>query len=319
MEKPSLEYKDKQNTDKLVTSTPPTYEYRNRVVECLRKRYSFLSVQNIGKSVLGRPIQALRLGDCSDGAVLLAAAFHANEWLTALLLLTFAEDLCAALDTGGSIAGIDCRKALLGHGVMIIPCVNPDGVEISLNGAQGALELSGEVERISGGCTTPEQLSGWSANARGVDLNRNYDAGWHISRQLERSMGVDSPSPRRYGGETPESEPETQAMVELCRRSDFRSVIAFHSQGEEIYWRYGDKTPSRSQLMARVFAVSSGYTLASPENIASHAGFKDWFISKFERPGFTVEIGKGKNPLPIEDLDSIYPRLEELLMLAAAI
>lgn len=33
------------------------------------------------------------------------------------------------------------------------------------------------------------------------------------------------------------------------------------------------------------------------------------------RPGFTIEIGRGKNPLPIEELEPIYARLLEMLLL----
>ena len=92
---------------------------------------------------------------------------------------------------------------------------------------------------------------------------------------------------------------------------------ALHSQGEEIYWRYGENTPSRSRIMAEIMGASSGYTVADPEGMASHGGFKDWFISEFCRPGFTVEFGLGENPLPVEDFESIYEKTREMLLLAA--
>lgn len=294
---------------RIVNSDIPTQETRAAQADALCRRYSFLTKQEIGKSVLGRPIYALKLGDCDD-AVLYAAAFHALEWLTAMVVMRFLETLCMALDEGRQIAGVDCRRAMLGRGLVLVPCVNPDGVELVLSGRSAAGDLADEVERISGG-----DLSGWSANARGVDLNHNYDAGWHIARQLEHAIGIDGPSPRRFGGTAPESEPETQAMVRLCERMGFRSAIAFHSQGEEIYWKYGENTPQRAALMARVLAVSAGYEVAQPEGISSHAGFKDWFIERYHRPAFTVELGKGENPLPVSGLMPIYERVEELLML----
>ena len=55
--------------------------------------------------------------------------------------------------------------------------------------------------------------------------------------------------------------------------------------------------------------------LEDPEGLASLGGFKDWFIGEFNRPGFTVELGKGQNPLPMSDLDDIYCRVEEMLTL----
>lgn len=295
----------------IVEERIPDAKYVARCLERLQKSYPFITRETVGRSVLMRPIEALRIGGGRD-EVLIAAAFHANEWLTALVAMRFAERLCCALDGGGKIGGMDCRKALLGRGVTIVPCVNPDGVELSLHGFDAAKELSDEARRIAG----EHPVEYWSANARGVDLNRNYDAGWHISRQLEMSQGINGPAPRRFGGERPESEPETIAMVKLCERREFRSVYALHSQGEEIYWKYGENTPQRSHIIAKVLAASSGYNATEPSTIASHAGFKDWFIERYGRPGFTIEIGKGRNPLPIEQFGEIYERLEEMLMLA---
>lgn len=303
-------YYEVMPVENIVNDALPDYKTRQTQLERLCARYRFISRTEAGRSVLGRSIPALRIGEPED-AVLLAGAFHAQEWLTAALLLRFAERLSEALDCGGLLADIDCRRAMLGRGVVILPCVNPDGVETALNGIQSAGDLAGEVERISGG-----DIGEWNANARGVDLNHNFNAGWHIARQLEQAAGITGPAPRRFGGLSPESEPETQAVVSLCERFGFRCVYAFHSQGEEIYWRYGAYTPGRSALMAQVLAASSGYAVSQPEGIASHAGFKDWFIEHYHRPGFTIEIGRGKNPLPMTALDGIYTQLEEMLMLA---
>jgi len=295
--------------DRVILPALPTERIREEYISRLCRRYTFMGRFGAGKSVLGRSIDGLRLGGSGE-SVLYAGGFHAQEWLTCLVLLRFSERLCQALDNGSSIAGIDCRRALLGRGLILLPCVNPDGVEIALSGAQSAGDLSGEVMRISGG-----DISSWNANARGVDINRNFDAGWHISRQLEQAVGINGPAPRRYGGESPASEPETQAVVALCERSDLRLVLALHSQGEEIYWKYGHNSPPGAALMAKVLSMSSGYELQSPDPIASHGGFKDWFIKNYNRPGFTVEMGKGRNPLPLDDMEPIYERLEEMLML----
>ena len=86
------------------------------------------------------------------------------------------------------------------------------------------------------------------------------------------------------------------------------------SQGEEIYWDFGERTPEKSRLMAQVLAASSGYEMSEPEAIATGGGFKDWFISCFCRPAFTIEIGKGENPLPLSDLPGIHRTLEEMLV-----
>lgn len=70
-------------------------------------------------------------------------------------------------------------------------------------------------------------------------------------------------------------------------------------------------------MMAKIFSASSDYRLVENDGLASHGGFKDWFISEFGRPAFTFEIGKGENPLPLSDFEQIYEKLEETLLLAA--
>ena len=94
-------------------------------------------------------------------------------------------------------------------------------------------------------------------------------------------------------------------------------MLALHSQGEEIYWRYGDRTPPQAQMMADVLGAASGYRVADPEGLASHGGFKDWFIDSTGRPGFTIELGQGVNPLPVSDFESLYAKAREMLLLAA--
>ena len=297
--------------DEIPYTTVPDERMVGDFIRRLRQQYPFLTVRNLGKSILGRPIWAMQLGENRE-RVLFAGAFHGMEWLTASLLLCFAEELCFALDSGLYLADIDVRRALLGRGLVIVPCVNPDGVEICLHGADGAKALHDTVQRLSGGDTAH-----WQANARGVDLNHNFDAGWHILRQLEIEAGITGPGPTRFGGYAPESEPETQLITALCRSIPFRHVLAFHSQGEEIYGQYGPRIPRGAPLMMRVLALTSGYRIVENEGLASHGGFKDWFISEFERPGFTIEIGRGENPLPLSDLKPIYDRLREMMTLAA--
>lgn len=280
-------------------------------IAALHERFDFLHVSELGKSVLGRPIHILQIGEPQE-CVLFVGAFHGMEWLTCSLLLRFIDDLCFALDNGYSLDDVDVRRALLGRGLTVIPCINPDGVEISLYGEDSALSLCDCVREISKGDTLH-----WQANARGVDLNHNFDAGWHVLRHLESTAGINAPAITRFGGTAPESEPESHLLASLCRSHPFRHALAFHSQGEEIYWRYGAHLPPRSVLMTRILAAVSGYKPAAANGLASHGGFKDWFIQEFHRPAFTIEIGKGHNPLPITDLRPIYAKLREMLLLAA--
>jgi g-D-glutamyl-meso-diaminopimelate peptidase len=235
---------------------------------------------------------------------------HGSERITSTVILMFIEQLCQALKNGESLSGVNIRKGILGRGVIIVPCINPDGCDISLLGAKAC---GVNVEKISNICKG--NFKKWNANYRGVDLNHNFDADWESLREKEKLLGIVVPAPTRFGGYKPHSEPETVALVNLCKKVNIRHTLAVHSQGEVIYWTFGNKVIPKSKKMAEIMATSSGYALDVPVNIATGGGFKDWFIKEFSRPGFTVEIGKGENPLPVTDAVKIYKRIEEMLVL----
>lgn len=266
------------------------------------------------KSLCGRDIYQLNIGNISCNPALLVGAFHGMEWLTSLMLFKFVENLCRSIEFQKKMYGIEVSKFLKKRGLVIIPCINPDGVEISLHGASRARKYKNLVSRVSN-----NETFNWQANARGVDLNHNFNADWNHVHKLEQTQGFTGPSRTRYGGPYPESEPETQFLVELCRKNNFRHAVAFHSQGEEIYWNFGPNTPPKSKYLTEVMSFMSGYKISEPEGIAFGGGFKDWFIQEFGNPGFTIEIGKGKNPLPLSDLSHIYSRLEKMLVFISII
>lgn len=292
---------------KIVSAAEYDYNSFLDTVNKLQNNYDFIKVESIGKSVFGREIPSIKIGK-SNEYVLYVGAFHGTERITSTLLMMFAEELCEAIKTHGKISEIDAVSAMFGRGVIIVPRINPDGCEISIKGAYSCGNFASRIIRICGGDT-----SMWNANARGVDINHNFDAGWQRLHEAERKTGIYGPSPRQYGGEKPNSEPETVALVDLCRFNRIRHAVAFHSQGEVIYWDYGDKTPAKSKRMAEIMAASSGYALDVPHGLALGGGFKDWFIEKQEKPAFTVEVGKGKNPLDAYHLNKIYSELCEML------
>ncbi|MDR3645829.1 MAG: M14 family metallocarboxypeptidase [Clostridia bacterium] len=261
-----------------------------------------------GKSVLGRRLFVYVIGSGRPYA-LYCGTHHALEYMTSMLLVEFTHRLCAHCESGEPLAGIDVRGILKNRSVCIVPMLNPDGVELHL----GGLKTAGALADGLSGMTA--DFSGWQANARGVDLNHNYNAGWNIVHAMEIESGITGPAPRRYGGPHAESEPETHALCNLCRKIPFSRVYALHSQGEEIYWQYGERTPKNAEAIAARLAAASGYALAQPEPIASHGGFKDWFIQVFARPAFTVEVGFGCNPLPLTDFPLIYEKIEPMLAL----
>ena len=290
----------------IVQPQPATYGAVRRINEALTAKYPFLCEVPLGKSACGREISALML--CCPGVemgrVLFAAAFHAQEWITSLVLLRFCEEVCECLQRGRDMAKVDVRRALAGRTLIFVPQVNPDGVEIARYGSIAAGAYAATAAAM--GADIPGR---WRGNARGVDINSNFNAGWAEMQALAQKSGKNC-------GQYPESEPETRVLADLCRRVSFRHVVALHTQGEEIYWRYGDHTPPQSRMMAQVLAAVSGYAVADPSENASHGGFKDWFIDTFARPGLTLELGLGQNPLPLRHFEAIYAKAREMLLLS---
>ena len=296
--------------DCIIYSKEYTHCERMSAIKLLCNRYEFLKPFTIGKSCQGKDITALKFG-ASDSYALITAGTHGGERITSTILLMFIEQLCRAYKLDGSIEGLNIRRGMLGRGVIFVPCVNPDGCDISLLGTAACGDKAEYIKNLCRG-----NFKKWNANYRGVDINHNFDAGWEELRQKEINLGIVGPAPTRYGGSKPHSEPETVALVNLCKRIEVRHVMALHSQGEVIYWSYGNKVPAKSRKMAEIMATTSGYALDVPLGIATGGGFKDWFIKEFYKPGFTVEIGKGENPLPASDTFKLYKRVRELLVLS---
>lgn len=289
------------------------YDYVNlrKITDAICCRNPFLNQFNIGKSCMGRDINAIRLGNTQE-YVLFAAAFHGSEHITSNILLMFLEEFALAYSKNKFIAGINVKKALGDRGIIFVPVVNPDGCEISIHKELACGADADKIKRLCGG-----KFENWNANIRGVDINHNFDAGWKRLHALEREMGIIGPAPTRFGGTHPHSEPETLALVRLCDEYNIRHAVALHSQGEVIYWDYNGLAGERAKQMAEIMATTSGYALDVPVRLATGGGFKDWFIKKYLRPGFTVEVGKGKNPLPITDAAKIYSNLREMLTICS--
>jgi len=275
---------------------PYTYAILIDELDRLADVYPFIRRRDIGASVMGKPIPEVRIGN-GPKRVHANGSFHANEWITTPVIMRFLNDYLLALTNNSKIRGLMMEPYYRNATLSLVPMVNPDGVDLVINGAPAEEPYRSQVIEINGGNT---DFSGWKANIRGVDLNDQFPANWDI----EAARREQEPSPRDYPGPYPLSEPEAQAMAELTRNSDFARVLAFHTQGEEIYWGYENLEPPESETIVNEFARVSGYTPV--RYVDSHAGFKDWFIQDWRRPGFTIELGSGVNPLPLSQFDEIY-------------
>lgn len=300
----------------VITNIPYTSGILFQDLMALKELYPVMEITSVGKSIWGTAIPAVKLG-MGERIVSYNAAHHGLEWITTPVLMKFLEEYLKALYDSTDPRSALARRIWLESTLYLIPMVNPDGVDIVTGAVLPGTQQYEEVEELN---YTGEPLSQvWKANARGIDLNRNYPAAFELAKELWESQGILGPGPAYYGGEFPLSEPESIAMADFTEEIDPDMVIAFHTQGQEIYYRFMDDTTPEMTRIAEEFARLTGYTLAdSPEN-ASYAGYKDWFIQDFGRPGFTIEAGSGQNPLPISQFDSIYDDLEDLLWQAPLI
>lgn len=285
---------------------PTDVRYCSEILEfnlkSLAVRFPFVSLFSIGKSVLGKDLCCIKIGD-GKKEIFYNGAHHADEWITSVILARFAEDFSAAAAYGTFLAGQNVRNVLLSSTLYILPCVNPDGVDLVTEAYPKGSAIRRDAKTMSDGENFPEN---WKANIVGVDLNLNYPAGWSDARDFKFSLGYTDPGPRGYVGPYPLSEPETKAMAAFTDRHPFELIIALHAQGKEIFPEYKGKSYKNAAEIAAKFAELSGYEVKATPAEMGNAGYKDWFVDKYERPGFTVEVGIGKNPLPVCQFGEIY-------------
>lgn len=294
-----------QNTQSLVpTDVNYTYELLVKTIDDLLAKYPYLEVGTIGRSVMGKDILYLRLG---KGAreVCYNASFHANESITTPVLLRFAEQMMQQYVTGETVEGVYPRLLFEEFSLYLVPMVNPDGVDL-VNGALASGEYFNQARRIGQQYPQISFPSGWKANIEGVDLNLQFPAGWENARQIKYAQGYTGPAPRDFVGLAPLIAPESRAMYDFTVEHDFELILAYHTQGEVIYWKYLDYEPEDSRRIAEYFGSVSGYLVEQTPAASGYAGYKDWFIQSYNRPGYTIEVGKGINPLPMSQFEKIY-------------
>lgn len=283
---------------------PYTSDLNRFIIEGLSVRYPFLITGSIGQSVMGKELGYIQLGT-GEKQVFYSAAFHANEWITTPVLLKFAEEYAAAYAAGEPLYGEPSASLFEQYSLFLVPMVNPDGVDL-VNGALNNETYSINAADIAADYPYIPFPDGWKANINGVDLNLQFPAGWENARAIKYSQGYVSPAPRDFVGEAPLVAPESISMYRFTLSHNFQLILAYHTQGEVIYWKYLDYEPENSLRIAEHFSDVSGYAVELTPSASGYAGYKDWFIQTYNRPGYTIEAGLGKNPLDMSQFPKIY-------------
>lgn len=280
------------------------YDYKDCVfdIETLCRNRAYIKKMVIGKSVMKKPIYCIKIGTGKQ-KIFVNCAHHGLEYMTSAFIMKFLKNYARCFEQNKKISGKNARELYENVSLYVVPMVNPDGVDIAVNG----LDITNSYHRkLISEVGVHSFNKVWQANINGVDINHNYDAGWRVVKG--------KPGATKYQGPYAESEPETKAMVNFIRKMNFDMLIAFHSQGGEIYYDFDGMMAENSKRIAEKMAQESGYLLSIPTGTASFGGCKDWFIKEFGKAGFTVEIGHGENPLPLEMLSDVYPENERLLV-----
>ena len=231
-----------------------------------------LEIREIGKSAVGQiPIKAVKLGKAKR-SIIVNGVHHARETMTGILTVNHIEDLAEAYRKNETRHGYLVKQLLDTVAIWFVPMLNPDGANLAMS-------------------TKPS----WKANGRGVDLNRNYPT------LYARTIPSRYPGSQGYAGAKPLSEPETQALYKLCEEMQFETAVAYHSAGRVIYWWYHQTGNLYTESIKEVRMLSNltSYSIMPISSQRGGLGFTDWFIQKYKKTGYTIEIGKTVNGRPL--------------------
>ena len=262
------------------------------IYETIEKFYTTAQTEKriLGKSCLGRKIFAVKVGEGSPVGIA-QYAIHGREWITALIAIAHYK--------------IGVAKGSL----WLVPLANPDGALLSQRGLS-SIKKKTALDTLLRLNAKSEDFSLWKANARGVDLNVNFDADWGKGKKNLRTPGAEN-----YIGTSPFSEPETRALKAFTEYVKPDYTVSYHTKGEEIYWYFQQSLfeCARDYALAAALSKATGYPLAYASG--SVGGYKDWCIRRFQIPSFTIEAGEDclPHPLGLEALEGLIKKNERAL------
>lgn len=304
----------------IINETPAMYTYvdmENDIEKLQAICGPMIRVEKLCDTADGRVVHDIILGNPNgDNQILIFGAMHAREYITTQVVM---RQLLSAIDAkngyGRTYKGIPLDELLRDVTIHFVPMNNPDGVTISQLGPAG---LKREEIRSRVASMLDDEPAQWKANAVGVDLNRNFDAGW------QEFVGSPGPSMERFKGAYPGSEPEAAALIRLTQDAHIKCSISYHTCGALIYWYYkqeGDVL-RRSQDFAQCISDATGYPLDDDYTAVDAAGYKDWAVYKLGIPSITIEVGAENggeidNPVPMSQWNGIWDRNKDAVFAAA--
>lgn len=274
--------------------------YQELINSVLQLQEEGVELFNAGKSVLGKNILATHLGDYKGTQILIQAGIHAREYITTLLLVE-------------QIRYLHNNDLVKNGGIYFVFLTNPDGAEIVLDGID-SIECEITRNYLLNANNNSSDFSQYKANINLVDLNTNFDAEWGGGAQ-----NLFCPNTENFVGFYPNSERETQSLINFTLKTRPFLTISYHTKGNVIFYGFDTQTPdeiARDQSIGETLSVITGYPLIFTEN--STGGYKDWCISSLKIPSYTIEVGDPNLPHPLDasTLPEIYQRNKDVPLTA---
>lgn len=267
------------------TSSPESFDSLLGEITSLKNRYpDLLKIYTAGYSEAGRELMMYTLGNGAKKALIIGG-IHAREHITTKYLLKVTEDYCKAAQSPiGYFRNYDMYNLLQEYTLYIVPCANPDGLEIihSNDAYENYVNVS--------------ELSEYKANKKGVDLNRNFPIAWDYI-----DNGVTAPADYYFKGYQSGSAAETQVLMNLCYENQFAFMISVHIKGNCIFW--GDTYKTENNEIYKAFAQdicnASELSMTKPTKKPKDygGGFENWFRHQFNRPGICIELSDVENTI----------------------
>lgn len=277
-----------------------SYSYENMLQDSAKlfeAHPDLIEIENIGKSVEDRNLLLIKLGKGSK-KIFLNGSHHAREYITTTLIMKMIDEYAKAYSNNENFEGYDVTSLLNEFTIYFVPMVNPDGVNLVLNGINSVKNPS----KVKGMYMAHNSYRAWKSNINGVDLNRNYPVVWE-----KINNGFSKPSSEKFKGYSKGSEPEIQAIMNLCRNNDFQLAMAYHSKGEIIYWadiETNSLIPQSGEIADRLSNLTGYKKQPVSKNPAIYGGgFENWFRAEFKRPAFCIELTPYNGDLPHNDLE----------------
>lgn len=286
------------------------YDYNAMAADLLKlkENYPSMVLDSLGKTADGREVYHVVIGNPSaKKKILVQGSIHAREYIVTKVVMRELAGLLEMEKNQKTYKGKSMQDLLKNSCIHFVPMLNPDGVTLSqygLNGI-GSEELRNRVLKIAekeGAKDLHSYFRSWKNNLRGVNLNKNFDANWE---QTVDKKGY--PAKDEYKGEAVESEIESKALADLARKEHFSSSISYHTQGELVYWYFGEGSyVDSAKSLAQIVARNAQYKISNAYSERYAGGFKDFMERKYNIPSVTIECGKGTSPVPEEQIDKIW-------------